>query len=1308
MSKSAGQIIGGVVGGVVGLISVGPLGAAKGFLYGSTLGGVIDPPPGPDLKGPTLDDVGFNSAAYGVALPRLFGAIAVTGSIIYLENNEYKAVSKKQKTGGKGGGSKGSYTTTTYFATFAVALGEAMPGSKIRRVWAGGKLIYSVGEGVDSSTLIQSKNNQGTAGGIGASFGEQVANSFADVERWHYYDGSQAEPDSRMEAVLGVGNCPSYEGTAYIIFYDFDLTEYGNGLQGCPIKVELITEEEVFDSNKISRVYNAVTQFEETVYEPVRGEWVANVPFVRGLTLGGALFMLHPNPSDYVTANANIVDYSLAEERWRTRKSPSYNSRYNTYPGLTFGEFLNWKDWDITLGNPTDNAPYEYPVRWQQINGVKISYNAKLISGSFVWNEEAKGATYGGGYFYFINGNHIVKLSTAGTVALRVSVNNWTGLGQHLWFDEGLLYRAEVVAITGGFATKVWVYDGNDLSILQSFQFGNIPSFESDVGYQFAVYGGVIVIGWGTRLGALGGELHYEQWRFKDFTRLEPVKLDSVVGQIMNSAGVGPAFRDLTALESDVVAGYRITDIASARGSLSPLQTAYLFDLVDMGYKITAVKRGGLPILTIPYAELGARASGDSFPVVVKRDRETDSQLPSRYTVNYIDYNREYDSNSQYQDCPSRATNERAVSVPVVLSADKAAQLADVLVGLSWVERDSYVFTLPQKYVALRPSNVVRVEVSPGLFVVLRIASINCTVDQRIEISARRAEAAVYQSSAVGVAVTPPGENIPLALTPKVVMLDIPAVNSETATAGFGAVMYAGPSWKGGALLRSVDNSQSFDAIQGFNGSGTLGRAIDTLADADYFVMDRVSVLKVDVAAGDFFAITESQMLTGKNYCAYGVDGRWEIIQYTGVNVVSDTTVELSGFLRGLFGTEWAGALHAPNDWVVLLDDADNAFIGSDLSAVGAMRKFKGVSTGQDAQLINDFDFVYRAANLKPLAPANVKGYIESEVWYISVSQRTRLPGSQWATGVLAPMGEESLKFEFEIYDGVALKNTYQATSTSLIYSSAQQMADFGYLPTSLTVKVYQISAAVGRGFPAVKTLVSVGDIYSDKVVLLLHFNGADNSTLFTDSSINNASITAVGNAKITTSDSVYGGACAIFDGAGDYIQIADSSLYELGSADFTLEGRFKATAGPQVWGGVYYSTLVCKDADGQRGFEISLDGVSGAYTHITFTGWITNSTFSRVQLAFAFSLNVWYSFAVVREASKLYIFINGILINPGGTAFSAVIKANDSPLKFGAAVFDATYLGYFTGKIDEFRWTSHARYSSDYSLSLQPFPDPI
>ena len=69
------------------------------------------------------------------------------------------------------------------------------------------------------------------------------------------------------------------------------------------------------------------------------------------------------------------------------------------------------------------------------------------------------------------------------------------------------------------------------------------------------------------------------------------------------------------------------------------------------------------------------------------------------------------------------------------------------------------------------------------------------------------------------------------------------------------------------------------------------------------------------------------------------------------------------------------------------------------------------------------------------------------------------------------------------------------------------------------------------------KKTVTGGDPYYSAVSLLLPMDGTNGSTTFTDSSLNGLTVTAVGNAQISTTQSKYGGASGYFDGTGDYCQ---------------------------------------------------------------------------------------------------------------------------------------------------------------------------
>src|SRR3989338_1134677 len=70
---------------------------------------------------------------------------------------------------------------------------------------------------------------------------------------------------------------------------------------------------------------------------------------------------------------------------------------------------------------------------------------------------------------------------------------------------------------------------------------------------------------------------------------------------------------------------------------------------------------------------------------------------------------------------------------------------------------------------------------------------------------------------------------------------------------------------------------------------------------------------------------------------------------------------------------------------------------------------------------------------------------------------------------------------------------------------------------------------------------------------LVLHSNGTDGSTRFTDSATNKTT-TAYGNAQIDTAQSKFCGASGLFDGTGDYLTLADSDDWSFGTGNWTID----------------------------------------------------------------------------------------------------------------------------------------------------------
>ena len=206
-------------------------------------------------------------------------------------------------------------------------------------------------------------------------------------------------------------------------------------------------------------------------------------------------------------------------------------------------------------------------------------------------------------------------------------------------------------------------------------------------------------------------------------------------------------------------------------------------------------------------------------------------------------------------------------------------------------------------------------------------------------------------------------------------------------------------------------------------------------------------------------------------------------------------------------------------------------------------------------------------------------------------------------------------------------------------------------------------------------------------VALLLHMDGADTSTVFTDSSSQGLIVGPNGDAQISTAQSVFGGASALFDGSGDYIEISDSSL-DLGAGDFCVEGwiRFNTIAD-----GV---ALVNKGGSGSGGWSLYY------YSGTLYFGvpYVSNLA----QGAWSAATGVWYHLACTRQGTDLRLFLDGALLDtqPNANDFSSA-----TPCRIGQS-----HSGdFFDGYVDELRIVKGAHvYGAAFSVPASPLTDPV
>lgn len=216
------------------------------------------------------------------------------------------------------------------------------------------------------------------------------------------------------------------------------------------------------------------------------------------------------------------------------------------------------------------------------------------------------------------------------------------------------------------------------------------------------------------------------------------------------------------------------------------------------------------------------------------------------------------------------------------------------------------------------------------------------------------------------------------------------------------------------------------------------------------------------------------------------------------------------------------------------------------------------------------------------------------------------------------------------------------------------------------------------------------GDPYWGNVVSLLHFEGADGSTTFTDQ--RGRTWTRTGDTQIDTAQFKYGAASCLFDGVGDTITTPNTTDLQVGASDFTIEAwvRPATTSGNAI--------VLAKHSASEGEWIVYRSGTTMQF-YATSGGGTWNIA-NGITIGTVAAGN-WYHVAVARSGSNIRTFLDGVA---GDTATSALpIATTAQVLRLGGNV--AT--DFYSGWIDEFRLTKGvARYTSNFTPPASQFPD--
>ncbi len=198
--SAAGTALGGSFGGSLLGLTGSVLGKALGGVAGSLLdqrllGGGSEP-----VEVGRVSSFRMLQSAEGGPIARLSGRMRVAGHVIW--STRFKETVRRRGGSGKGAAGSGpAVREYSYSISLAIALceGEIV---RIGRVWADGK-------------------------------------PFAlETVQYRVYRGSETQAvDPLIEVVEGTGNAPAYRGTAYVVFEDLDVGDFGNRIPQFNVEV---------------------------------------------------------------------------------------------------------------------------------------------------------------------------------------------------------------------------------------------------------------------------------------------------------------------------------------------------------------------------------------------------------------------------------------------------------------------------------------------------------------------------------------------------------------------------------------------------------------------------------------------------------------------------------------------------------------------------------------------------------------------------------------------------------------------------------------------------------------------------------------------------------------------------------------------------------------------------------------------------------------------------------------------------------------------------------------------------------------
>jgi hypothetical protein len=1041
-------------GYVIGNTLLPGIGGQIGWTLGSALGGTFEP--NQKSAGPRLGDLSVSGSAYGTPIPYVAGSPRISGQIIWTSAKREIATTTTQ---GKGGGGGQEYTSYTYEVDLLLLLSDNQI-SGLSRIWSNGTLVWSALNGTATvpspagggATLQQS---QGTIEGLMASGG---------TGRWSrltvYGGGPGQLPDPTYEAAVGTANAPAYRGRGTVFIQGLQLGSSGQlpnltfELANSATGTVLVMQH--FENPGVLFYQGNLTAYAPGSFSVMRYSGIAagvgpswNIEAISGQGQGFAV-------ESGVLAPAAVGESSFKMTQTTARAAPSAGAAWvaldssfavGASEDFTVEVLVGFTDGGYGLGVYASNSISTVYV---------LQHGAYSTANTWSLTHEAFG---GGRRFAFTFDNGAVVTGTVIAVPkmqpVRVGVSR-QGTTLRLYYD-GVL----VATSTSAANARAWTGSGALSCADRSSCVALAPVYGPGTFDEILIVRGAALFTDSTYSLATGQ--YADASTLTVASRASPT-VKAVVDNLLLLCGLTAGQVDTTALASITtpVRALAVAQVSSVRAVLQVLAQAYNFEAV-LSDKIYFRLRGAATVGSIPFADLGCDG-GD--PIALRLVNEL--EVPAQLAITYANIDNDHQTDTQYSDrLLTGQESTSATQLPLSLYPTEAKAMADAQLMDKAIGMTSTTVAVGQQYAKYEPCDVLTVADEDANAWRLRIvkkseAAGTIKWDMVLDDATVFTQTGATSSGTQGQSLVyaPPATSL--------LLLDIPLLQDSDNAPGHYFAVTGSSQWQSAALYKSsADNNYTQNQIL-FNPAvfGLTVTALAAPASAD--VWDEVSTVRVSIANGQLSSATRDAVLasTATNAALIGT----EVVQYRTATLVGTGLYDLSGLLRGRRGTQWAMASHTASETFCVLGVAGMGLVAMQSADLGKLWYYKAASAGVALSKVTAKTITPTGLLLKPFAPVDLRVNRVTTSTVFTWKRCTRLaPRFTGTLGINVPLGETSELYDIEFYSDASyttLKRTYSGlTSPTATYTSANQVTDFGANQTDFYIRVYQVSAVVGRGY---------------------------------------------------------------------------------------------------------------------------------------------------------------------------------------------------------------------------------------------------